>query len=61
MKTEEIIKILRENKHHSYLLQKEWESAADAERVLGISRFAIAQVLRGHNKTCGGYIWKYNN
>ena len=42
-------------------LIKEWESAADAERVLGISRFAIAQVLRGHNKTCGGYIWKYNN
>ena len=45
----------------SMILIKEWESAADAERVLGISRFAIAQVLRGHNKTCGGYIWKYNN
>lgn len=45
----------------SMLLIKEWESAADAERVLGISRFAIAQVLRGHNKTSGGYIWKYNN
>ena len=45
----------------SMILIKEWESAADAERVLGISRFAIAQVLRGHNKTCGVYIWKYNH
>lgn len=38
---------------------KEWESAADAGRQLGIDPSAITKVLKNKLKTAGGYVWKY--
>ena len=37
----------------------QYPSAVDAERVTGIKKRAISGVLRGINKSTGGYQWKY--
>lgn len=36
----------------------EYISAAEAGRVLGIDSSSIRKVIKGIQKTCGGYIWK---
>ena len=38
---------------------KEWISASEVEREIGISRKNIGSVCNGRHKTAGGYIWKY--
>jgi hypothetical protein len=38
---------------------KTWDSAADAERELGVYHSNIAACCRGKIKSCGGYKWKY--
>jgi group I intron endonuclease len=38
---------------------KEWESGAEVERVLNISKSSITQCLKNINKTAGGFVWKY--
>lgn len=41
-------------------LISEHKSTAHASRVLGIKRTAINNNLKGHTKTCGGFIFKYS-
>lgn len=36
-----------------------YKSASEASRVLGLSRTAINNCLRGRSKTSGGYHWRY--
>ena len=36
---------------------KEWPSAMDAQRALGISNANITEVVSGNRKTAGGFIW----
>lgn len=38
---------------------KEWPSATEAGRQLGIIRTSICNCLKGYSKSAGGYIWKY--
>ena len=38
---------------------KEWPSAHEAERQLGIHRQNICACLKGRYKSAGGYIWRY--
>ena len=38
---------------------KEWSSAKEAERQLGIFQSSICNCLKGHRKSAGGYIWRY--
>lgn len=38
---------------------KTWDSTADVERELNISRSNINCVLKNRTKTAGGFIWKY--
>ncbi len=40
---------------------KEWESAAEIERNLGVKRAGICMCAKGNIKTSGGFIWKYKN
>lgn len=40
---------------------KEWESIKEAATELGIQRGDISMVVKGRNKTAGGFIWKYKN
>lgn len=40
---------------------KEWESARDVNKELGISYIAISQCLKKRSKTSGGFIWRYVN
>jgi hypothetical protein len=37
----------------------EWKSITEAAQNIGVDRTTISRVLRGKNKTAGGYIWKY--
>lgn len=39
---------------------KTWKKLIDAQNELGIDVKNISQVLRGKQKTAGGFIWKYN-
>lgn len=39
----------------------EYESAAEAQRVTGISRLAIGQCVRKKSQQSGGFIWRYKN
>ena len=41
-----------------YLVNK-WDSAKDAERILGVDGPGIGHCCKGKVKTAGGYIWKY--
>ena len=38
---------------------KEWQSASEAERQLGISHSSIDACLKGILKHAGGFVWKY--
>ena len=38
---------------------KEWPSAKEAERQLGISHSHICHCLKGRYKSAGGYVWTY--
>jgi len=38
---------------------KEWESSSQAQKELNLT--SINNCLKGKNKTCGGYKWKYKN
>ena len=38
---------------------REWKSAAEVERVLGINNSDIIQCCKGRRKSSGGFIWKY--
>ena len=40
-------------------LIKEWPSACEAERQLGISQSSICQCLKGRHKSAGGFVWRY--
>ena len=43
-----------------YLINK-WDSAKDAEKMLGVGGPQIAKCCKGKDKTAGGYVWKYYN
>ena len=38
---------------------KEWPSAKEAERRLGIPRSSICNCLKGRYKSAGGFVWRY--
>ncbi len=38
-----------------------YESQAAAARATGINRYNISNVFRGHQKTAGGYLWRYKD
>lgn len=40
-------------------LVKEWPSAHEAERKLGIFRSSICSCLKGYHKSAGGFVWRY--
>ena len=40
-------------------LVKEWPSAKEAERQLGIFQSSICACLKGHSKSAGGFVWRY--
>ena len=40
---------------------KEWLSAHEAERHLGIAQQSICACLKGRYKSAGGYIWRYTH
>ena len=40
-------------------LIKEWPSAREAERQLGISQSSICSCLKGRKKSAGGFVWRY--
>lgn len=40
-------------------LIKEWKSAIDIERAIGIAQGSIIRCCRGKQRTAGGYVWKY--
>ena len=40
---------------------KEWPSAKEAERQLGIFQSHICHCLKGKRKSAGGFVWKYKN
>ena len=40
-------------------LIKEWPSASEAGRQLGISHGNICYCLKGHRESAGGYVWMY--
>ena len=40
-------------------LIKEWPSACEAERQLGICQSHICQCIKGRRKSAGGFVWRY--
>jgi hypothetical protein len=38
---------------------KEWTSAREVERVLGIKNSNITRAIKGRRPTAGGFIWRY--
>lgn len=69
-KHNEISKLKMAKSHYKIIIQldkinknfiKEWISIKDAANALGISRSGISDVLRGSQKTCGGFIWKHKH
>ena len=40
-------------------LIKEWPSACEAERRLGIAQSSICKCLKGRLKSTGGFVWRY--
>ena len=53
------IPILQFTKNGKFV--KEWPSAHEAKRQLGIFPSSICDCCRGKSKTAGGYIWKYKS
>lgn len=44
---------------HSGYRIKNWESASDASKSLGISRTSITKVANGHGSSAGGFKWEF--
>ena len=42
-------------------LIKKWDSIRDAGRVLNVSHINIIACIKGRQKTCKNYIWRYEN
>lgn len=38
---------------------KEWPSASEAERQLGIACSSICKCFKGYRKSAGGFVWRY--
>lgn len=51
------IPILQFSKDGTFM--KEWPSAKEAERQLGILQSNICNCLKGRYKSAGGYVWRY--
>ena len=51
------IPILQISKDGTFV--KEWPSAREAERKLGIHQSSICNCLKGRYKSAGGFIWRY--
>ena len=49
--------IIQYNLNNEFI--REWNSAAEASRYLGVSQSAIGYNLKNKTKTCCGYIFKY--
>lgn len=60
-------KLIEQNKKPIFQLDKNgeilkaWSSASDVERELHIFATHIADCCKGKRKTCGGYLWRYQN
>lgn len=52
------IKILQYDLNNNFI--KEWNSAHDVQKELGINNANIIQVCKGKRNQAGGYIWKYS-
>ena len=52
-------KILQFTKSGEFV--REWQSAYEAMRELGIAQSSICKCCKGERKSAGGYIWKYSN
>ena len=50
-------KILQYSKSGDFI--REWKSAAEVERVLGIDPSHIKDCCKGRYKSSGGFVWKY--
>ena len=50
-------KILQYTKSGEFI--KEWVSAIEAARELGIARSNISACCQGNRKSAGGYVWRY--
>lgn len=50
-------KILQYSKSGEFI--REWQSAAEVKRVLGIDRSHISACCKGKLKSSGGFIWRY--
>ena len=50
-------KILQYSKSGEFI--REWQSAAEVERVLGIDNSNITKCCKGKRKSAGGFVWKY--
>ena len=50
-------KILQYTKSGEFI--KEWVSAIEAARELGIARSNICKCCKGERKSAGGYVWRY--
>ena len=50
-------KILQYSRSGEFI--REWPSAIEVERLLGIHRVNIAQCCKGKRKSAGGFIWRY--
>ena len=53
------IPILQFSKDGKFI--KEWLSAKEVERQLGISQSHICHCLKGHRKSAGGFAWRYKD
>ena len=53
------IPVLQFSKDGTFI--KDWPSATEAERQLGIARQNIGSCLKGRYKTAGGFVWRYKN
>lgn len=51
------IKIIQLTKSGEFI--KEWSSAHEANRKLGISQSSICGCIKGKRKTAGGFVWRY--
>ena len=50
-------KIMQLTKSREFI--REWQSACEAERELGIAQTNISKCCNGIRKSAGGYVWKY--
>lgn len=51
--------VLQFDRNHKFI--KEWESGAEAARILQLDKANLNACCRGRKHTCGGFIWEYKN